>query len=321
MRLFTCSLLFAFTLTQVIAQGDVISNFEDISVEVDSFLNGSDGSQVFQSGFADFPTIYSDAWGGYWAGGWAISNVQDSITSGFGNLYASKTNGGFDGSQNYAVGQQHSVIIPADTYFPDGMYITNTTYAYNSMRDGDTFAKKFGGNNGDDPDFFKLTIYAYEFGEIVNDSIELYLADFRFEDNSQDYIIDDWQYVDLLSLGVVDSLKFILSSSDVGDDGINTPLFFAIDNFGVTPTVHTSQVDAAIRIEVFPNPASDQIQLQFPMNASGRLQLINAQGQAIQNIQITNSNLILPIAHLPNGIYYFRWTNGSSSIMNRWIKQ
>jgi hypothetical protein len=37
-----------------------------------------------------------------------------------------------------------------------GVYVTNTTYAYNSMRDGDMFAKKFGGPTGNDPDWYKL---------------------------------------------------------------------------------------------------------------------------------------------------------------------
>jgi hypothetical protein len=36
-----------------------------------------------------------------------------------------------------------------------GAYFTNTTYAALSMLSGDSFAKKFGGASGDDPDWFK----------------------------------------------------------------------------------------------------------------------------------------------------------------------
>ena len=63
--------------------------------------------------------------------------------------------------------------------------------------------------------------------------VTLYLADFRFGDNSQDYIIDAWTAVNLSSLGQVKTLEFSVSSSDTGDFGINTPTYFAIDNIAI----------------------------------------------------------------------------------------
>jgi hypothetical protein len=65
--------------------------------------------------------------------------------------------------------------------------------------------------------------------------VEFYLADFRFADNSQDYILDSWGFVDLSALGTVDFLEFDLSSSDNGAFGMNTPGYFALDNFGAIP--------------------------------------------------------------------------------------
>jgi hypothetical protein len=59
--------------------------------------------------------------------------------------------------------------------------------------------------------------------------VEFYLADFRFENNGEDYIVDTWEYVDLSSLGVVNKLEFSLGSSDVGAWGMNTPAYFVID--------------------------------------------------------------------------------------------
>jgi hypothetical protein len=59
--------------------------------------------------------------------------------------------------------------------------------------------------------------------------VEFYLADYRFADNRDDYILDTWQYVDLTSLGMIKSLEFTLSSSDIGEWGMNTPAYFAID--------------------------------------------------------------------------------------------
>src|SRR5690606_13300086 len=112
-------------------------------------------------------------------------------------------------------------------YLMSEIIVTNSTYAYYSMKDGDAFAKKFGGVTGNDPDWFKLTIKMY-FQGIFNDSVDFYLADFRFTDNSQDYIVKDWQSINLSSYGSMDSLSFELSSSDIGMWGMNTPAFFCI---------------------------------------------------------------------------------------------
>ncbi|HUT45289.1 MAG TPA: DUF4465 domain-containing protein, partial [Sedimentisphaerales bacterium] len=89
--------------------------------------------------------------------------------------------------------------------------------------------KKFGGDSGSDPDFFMLTITGKDIDGTVVGMVDFYLADYRFEDNGEDYIVDTWQYVDLTSLGEVMSLEFALSSSDVGDWGMNTPAYFVID--------------------------------------------------------------------------------------------
>ena len=70
---------------------------------------------------------------------------------------------------------------------PDGLgiSITNSTYAANSMRDGDAFAKKF---TNADQDYFKLHIYGHSSGSI-SDSVEFYLADFTHADSTLDYIV------------------------------------------------------------------------------------------------------------------------------------
>jgi hypothetical protein len=116
-----------------------------------------------------------------------------------------------------------------------GAYFTNTTYAYLSMLEGDSFAKQFGGVTGDDEDYFKLIIKGIdEMGEYTG-TVDFYLADFRFEDNSLDYIVDEWTWVDLTSLGDVIGLEFSLESSDAGDWGMNTPAYFAMDDLNAVP--------------------------------------------------------------------------------------
>jgi hypothetical protein len=97
------------------------------------------------------------------------------------------------------------------------------------MLNGDAYAKKFGGVSGDEEDWFLLTITGKDAGGTEVGSVEFYLADYRFADNGQDYIVNTWEYVDLMGLGVVESLEFSLSSSDMGSYGMNTPAYFALD--------------------------------------------------------------------------------------------
>ncbi|MBN2270361.1 MAG: DUF4465 domain-containing protein, partial [Sedimentisphaerales bacterium] len=69
----------------------------------------------------------------------------------------------------------------------------------------------------------------------ATEPVTFYLADYRYADNSRDYIVDTWRYVDLSSLGPVKSLEFTLSSSDVGAWGMNTPASFVIDSIVPEP--------------------------------------------------------------------------------------
>jgi len=101
------------------------------------------------------------------------------------------------------------------------------------MRDGDGFAKKFGGATGSDPDFLRLTITGQDGGGATTGTVDFFLADFRFADAAQDTIVRDWTFVDLSSLGAVASLGFALASTDNGAFGMNTPAYFAMDNLTV----------------------------------------------------------------------------------------
>jgi hypothetical protein len=104
------------------------------------------------------------------------------------------------------------------------------------MENGDDFfATKFGGEDGDAADFFILTISGLDASEVVTGSVEFVLADYRFEDNADDYIVTDWSWVDLSSLGSVSGLAFSLASSDTGGGFINTPAYFAMDDLVYTP--------------------------------------------------------------------------------------
>ena len=242
------SLILAFTFAST--AGADIANFDDLSLAPESYWNGSDGSGGFQSGPAWFNNNYTDWGGGFYSwDGWAYSNTTDIATAGYTNQYSAVTGGGFY-SNNYGIscvpldfmGGTYEPIPTAltftdttDGYIAAGAYFTNTTYVYLSMKYGDIFAKKFGGSSGNDPDWFLLTITGKDASGGKTGTVEFYLADYRFEDNIKDYIVENWEYIDLSSLGVVQSLEFSLSSSDAGVFGMNTPAYFAMDTIMPEP--------------------------------------------------------------------------------------
>jgi hypothetical protein len=212
------------------AKGE-IATFEDLTLPPESYWNGADGSGGFHSGTAAFNNNYNSTWDSW--DGFSYSNITDTTATGMAAQYNAIVGTGQGGSQNYAVayiGWTEPPTVTLDTArVLCGLYVTNTCYSYYAMRDGDDRSEKFGGDTGDEPDWFLLTITGKDGAGHVTGTVDFYLADFRFEDNVLDYIVGTWQFVDLTSLGKVKSLEFSLSSSDVGDWGMNTPAYFAMD--------------------------------------------------------------------------------------------
>ena len=208
--------------------------FEDLGLAPESFTNGSDGAGGFVSGGVTFENTYNALWGTW--DGFAASTTTDSVNGGFGNQYSARTGAGYGGSATYGVGYENTfdgrvpTLYLDDEVVMDSVQITNTTYAYDSILNGDFAGKPFGGTSGDDEDWFLLTIDGFDSTGAHAGFVELYLADYRFADNSLDYILKEWVEVDLTSLGGIASLEFSMTSSDVGEFGINTPTYFAMDD-------------------------------------------------------------------------------------------
>ncbi len=224
------------------ASATTMVDFEDLILGPNSHWDGMDaiGEKTFVSQGIFFRNISYDWGGGFtsWEG-FAYSNINDTTSPGYTNQFAVWTPGtGYGGAGNYAVayrGSERPRLTLPDPAIIASLRVNNTTYAALSMRDGDFFSKKFGGADGNDSDWFKLTIHGVAADDTPTGSIDFYLADYRFTDNSEDYIIGDWTLVDTSSLGVVKHLEFDLSSSDVGSWGMNTPAYFALDNIEVIP--------------------------------------------------------------------------------------
>ncbi|MEM7183554.1 MAG: DUF4465 domain-containing protein [Spirochaetota bacterium] len=216
-----------------------VVTFDDNSLSPDSHYGGAgSGMGDFTSHGVSFPhTDATHSWSEF-----AYSNKTDKTTAGFINQFSVYNSSGAEGSANFCIsyvaldwmGGTYDPIPNAITFGSvttvSGAYFTNTTYAALSMLTGDTFAKKFGGVSGNDADWFLLTITGKDNSGTATGSIQFYLADYRFADNANDYVIDEWTWVDLSSLGTVKSIEFILTSSDDSAFGMNTPAYFALDN-------------------------------------------------------------------------------------------
>jgi hypothetical protein len=286
-----------------------IAGFEEMNLPDSSFWNGSDGTaKGFTSGNAWFPTIWDTAFGGYWASGFALSTMRDTVSGNYNNPYSAITGKGYNGSASYVANYNSGYFLLKGAALGkqlNGAYLTNGTYSYKSMLKGDAFSKKFGGENGNAPDYLRLIFKGYLQGIEKEDSVVFYLADFRSSDNANDYILKDWTWADFSSLGNVDSVRFYFESSDVGQFGINTPLYFYMDNLITADSpAGVAQVSNAGILHVYPNPTTGVFHIDAP--DSSHMEIMNISGQTLiqQNLSIAQNTIDL--SFLPAGIYLIR---------------
>ncbi|MDB9882318.1 DUF4465 domain-containing protein [Bacteroidia bacterium] len=210
----------------------VYSTFDNLPLaKADTFNNGADRSGGFTHYGRFFNNSYDTMWGSW--SGWSLSNMKDSVTAGFGNQYSAISGIGLSSTTNYMVSTGDAAYIKFDEPTEiSGAYFTNSTYAYRDMVEGSGFSKKFGGDDGNDEDFLRIVIGSYLAGNKV-DSVIFYLADYRFPNNNQDYILKNWEYVNFSNSFEdtnVDSISFRYEGSDVGEYGLNTPKYFCMDD-------------------------------------------------------------------------------------------
>ena len=313
--------LFLLLLTAPFLHAQVVNEtitFEEFGLPVDTFLNDAGSS----GGFAQFPLFLPNAFNADFNSfsGWAISTTTDTVTPDFTNQYSSISGGGADGSLTYAVnfGTIEDSIATSGLNFrivdasviPLSVSLNNSTYAYRTMLDGNRFAKAFGGVTGDDPDFFLLTIHGYWGGQQVADSVDFYLADYRFEDNDLDYIVRDWTEVDLSVFGDVDSLSFTYRSSDIGMFGPNNPTYVLVDNLNYDLRVSTRTAVVEDLFTVYPNPTNGLVTVRYEQTGTPFVaSLYDGLGRRVYQGSVP-SETTLSLADLPRGRYVLRLTDG-----------
>lgn len=318
------ALVGAIMLTASIQAQNTIT-FESITLAPESYDNGQTAGGEFIFSGVSFSNnyTYDSTWNFEYFNGFAISNVTDNTTAG--EAYGNYTGSGRNGSSNFTVCYTPGEInTGAADVGIDSFFVTNNTYAAISMRDGDFFGKQFGsptnaqgnpdGTNGED--YFKLTVYGEDFSGTQLDSVDVYLADFRFANNAQDYILDTWVKVDLSGFSfVVTNVYFALESSDTGAAGMNTPAYFALDDLSTSSYANVPSA-SLLAATAFPNPMKDQLTVK---GETGTLTIIDASGKLMYSAE-HNLQSTIDVSNFTSGIYFVQLQNAQGSFTKKLVK-
>ncbi|PCJ63706.1 MAG: hypothetical protein COA58_15290 [Bacteroidetes bacterium] len=305
--------------------------------DVDTFDNGSDNSGGFLVDYLFFPNSYNSTWGSW--SGWSVSSKYDDTTVGYNNQYSSViepyivipesqsiihpfhfiNSGAFNELRGpYLEEFQESIYGLTVLATPVEIYITNATYAYLDMEQGSGFSKKFGGVSGDDKDYFRLLVKSIDAGGATLLTDTIYLADFRFDDNTKDYILKDWISA---SITKCHKLGFELQSTDVGMFGMNTPAYFSM-SLGQKIPVGINKLSPSINLSLYPNPTSQNVTIIA--NESIRIiEVFAIDGQLVEgiNLSLNDKKASVNVASLTSGVYFARVQTANGIATKKFIKK
>lgn len=215
------------------SRADVVG-FESLTLPPSGYANGDPGnlppggsvSVPFQFGGVAFANTFGidGTWNFPYWNGFAISNVVNTTDGTWTNQYAAKPGSGHL-SVNYAVAYSSAATIAfPQPVVASGLRIANTTYAYSVMTETDPngFSTPLGPGG-----WFSVTATG-ALGGVTGASAEFFLADLRGANPIG--VQGGWSWFDLGALGTIDSLAFSFAGSDVGEYGLNTPAYFAMDD-------------------------------------------------------------------------------------------
>jgi hypothetical protein len=303
----------------------------EIDIVSDTFYNGSDNAGGLSAGYLFFNNNYNADWNSW--SGWSLSSKLDDTTAGFGNQFScintSRANFYVAGGQRTEIRSPYledyenilyKTMAPAP--WAVSFSITNSTYAALDMEQGSDFSKKFGGVDGNDPDYFRVLVNYVDAADSILRTDTVYLADYRFEDNSQDYILKDWKEfkTHFNSNFNFHKLVFELESSDIGTFGMNTPAYFCLSYNFMTGSV--SELKAPINVLAYPNPTANTLNLQAEERIE-KVQIIGLDGRLLEvnDAQVYTKKVAINTAVLNPGIYFAVVTTAKGNATKRFIKQ
>jgi hypothetical protein len=199
----------------------------------DSTYNDSGICQLIYTNGARFMLSHlpsQDSYGGMSWEGFTISKVSQDTA----NVFGCVANGGLAGvGTPYVIGYYSSwvtkslgyssnIILFDQEYYPEYVYICQNSNTMEAITNGGVFnARAFTEN-----DTLALIISALNSGMEETKSITYYLAVDGEKNNG-------WIKVPLTALGQAAGLSFRMTTTDIGQFGENTPMYFALDGLTV----------------------------------------------------------------------------------------
>lgn len=238
------------------------ATFENLYLDSEGYWTGFNMPNKFESfvsGSYLFENFATTEYGGYW-GNFGYSN-RTATTFSMDNYVADQFNvvtaGGRGNGGNFVVAypQGGSIEVMNNDQGDKiaGFYITNTAWVESAILNGDgmsgttSYGEPYAAGDG-----FRKGDYLYVdvigvHDDDTKDTVRVYLADYRSDDDAAHYYIKQWQWVDLSTLGTVETITFRMASSRANDWGMTTPAYFAMDDFNGTPdaTAAVSNTPAA----------------------------------------------------------------------------
>ncbi len=241
--------------------GDVVT-FEEFEVNADGYQNDFGDDGYFESGGFTFYNNYFPEWS-YWSGFAISSRTETNFVNLTPDQFNSCVGHGVNGSEKYVVAYPQGEIIEADAIDGEevsGFYVTNEAWAVDAILNGDGMTPGAFTTG----DYLLLKVIGNH-PDGTADTISVYLADYRSENEAEHYYLNDWTWVDLSSMGKVESLTFRMESSRKNNWGMTTPRRrerFRVERLHVLQHLHT-RMELLVRLRPL-QPHGDHLRKPHP---------------------------------------------------------
>jgi hypothetical protein len=115
-------------------------------------------------------------------------------------------------------------------------------------------------------------------------------------------------------------LKFTLTSTDVGEWGMNTAAYFCMDKLQVRTTGMGIIAPLPVTVRIYPNPVVDQ--LTVTGSAIRQVSVIDFGGRLIYQLQANGQpRLTIPVSRWGKGAYVVRVTDATGTVSRKIIRK
>lgn len=179
-------------------------------------------------------------------------------------------------------------------YQPNEIQVCQSGYTLSSIKNGDSYAKKFTEN-----DTLSLIIAGYDSNDNETGSVTYYLA--------VDGVFNEaWDKVDLSQIGACVGLTFRMTSTDTGKWGMNTPAYFAIDGLKISDVQTALHSVNASNLAVYTHNGYIEVE-----NANAPIEIYTLQGYRL----LSTTETTISTETLPAGIYVLKCGNEAVKIV------